>query len=431
MLWYFKLVEGCTKRRRIKIYKFDRVKIAIGIILLLFSVPSLALGSTSLYNIGSPSELGMFPATSPTVTADTNNSRFFTAWMDGRDYPWLIFSRLINSSGTLYGTSDTKVTAASRGRYQEYSPVSAFDSRNSRFLTAWTEYRSNPPNTYVNGDIYGRVLNADGSILSQEIAIEGNGLDTTDVHVAYNSVDNNYLVVWTGYRAGFAGSSNIYARLVNSDGSLSGKIVTVPNSAVNASGASVAYNENLNRFFVTWIDNRSGYWGVYGRFLSGSTPLGSTDTEIGAREDRNTFYTQVDFDKLSNRFLVVWANSGGSGIIGRLVNADGALYGTNFVISSPGNLALNPSLAADSVNGRFLVSWLNQAGINQSLNARLVSSDGSSLNDSDIIIFWGGYTKRPFQHGNALAFDKVSQRFISVFDDTNGHSFYQLLGYTP
>ncbi|MBI5237664.1 MAG: hypothetical protein HY887_04505 [Deltaproteobacteria bacterium] len=64
----------------------------------------------------------------------------------------------------------------------------------------------------------------------------------------------------------------------------------------------------------------------------------------------------------NSRFLVAWMdnrNSGTTGldIYGQLINADGALNGSNFAVSTAANGQWNPNVAANTDCGNFLVTF--------------------------------------------------------------------------
>jgi len=121
------------------------------------------------------------------------------AWMDYRSGAWDIYGQVVNADGSLYGagiTSGVNFTISNALGYQQ-SPSMAYDSVNQRFLVAWIDSRSG---TYY--DIYGQVVNADGSLYGVGITsgvnftISATSSDKYDPSVAYNPLCSSFLVAY-------------------------------------------------------------------------------------------------------------------------------------------------------------------------------------------------------------------------------------------
>jgi cation diffusion facilitator CzcD-associated flavoprotein CzcO len=99
---------------------------------------------------------------------------------------------------------------------ENYFPALAYDSMNNRYLVVYEQF-----NVGVKGDIYGQLLNADGTAYGSEISISTATNDQYTPSVAYDSGNGRFLVAWDDERNGNA-NSDIYGQLVNANGSLNG-----------------------------------------------------------------------------------------------------------------------------------------------------------------------------------------------------------------
>src|SRR5262245_59503661 len=143
--------------------------------------------------------------------------------------------------------------------------------------------------------------------------------------VAYNSRDNEYLVVWEGNDTG-DGTEVFGQRVSAATGALLGGEIKISDAEFTASNPRVAYNSANNEYLVVW----------YGDDLAVTPPI-----PIAQREKE---------------------------IFGQRLNAaTGALLGGEIRIcemGSPNNLdfeALDPAVAYNSANNEYLVVWRGHA----------------------------------------------------------------------
>ena len=242
---------------------------------------------------------------------DGVNQRFLVAWNDRRSGAYHIYGQLVNADGTLYSTASNVNFVVSNAGNNQDSPSAAYDSVNQRFLVAWWDDR----NSATTGpDIYGQLVNADGTLGGGNFAISNAVSVQYFPSVGYDGANGRFLVAWYDMRSG--ASYDIYAQLVNSDGSLfnttSNANFAISNAANGQYSPSVGYDSANQRFLVAWWD------------------------------DRNSATTGTD-------------------IYGQLVNADGTLNNTasneNFIISNAVNGRGYPSVAGNGNCGNFLAAY--------------------------------------------------------------------------
>ncbi|RPI25675.1 MAG: hypothetical protein EHM57_01205, partial [Actinobacteria bacterium] len=199
--------------------------------------------------------------------------------------------------------------------------------------------------------------------------------------VAFNSVDDVFLVVWRGTDDVLApGEHEIFARLVSREGSPIGEQLRISDMGIDASSPAVAYDEAANQFLVVWAGDETGETEVYGQRLSGTGAgeVGVDDFQISqvGTDGIPTAGAQspdVAYNPNNNRWFVVWAGDPGIApladdefeVYGELLDAGGGTVGiSDFRISDmgpdgdPSYGAREPAVAHNSsANNRFLVVW--------------------------------------------------------------------------
>ncbi|MBI5182104.1 MAG: hypothetical protein HZA06_04220 [Nitrospirae bacterium] len=317
----------------------------------------------------------------PSIAYDPVNNRYLVAYTKvDASFNYDIYGQLINHDGSAIGTEFVICNAANT----QYSPSIAYDNAKQRFLVVWDDYRSGT--TY---DIYGQLVNADGTLNGSNFAVSNAANGQSLASVAYDSINQRFLVVWGDYRSGT--TYDIYGQLVNADGTLYGTASNVnfviANAANDQNMPSAAYDSSNQRFLVAWADYRAD--GINGDIytqlvnangtLNGGNSLITTDIYYD-----HQYMPSVTFDNVNQRFLVVFGKwsveTSNTDIYGQLLNANGTLNGGNFAISNGSGHELYPSVAFDSANQRYLAAWgdfRNQATTSEDIYAQLVNANGT------------------------------------------------------
>ena len=226
---------------------------------------------------------------------------------------------------------------------------------------------------------------------------QDNTYDAFSPAVAYNSTDNEYLVVWYGDDddAGTVvdGEYEIYGQRVDAaTGVEIGPEMRLSDMgpdgdpAYDAYNPAVAYNSTNDEYLVVWASDDNAGELVNDEFeIFGQRVEAATGAEIGINDfrisdmgpdgnaDYVAAYAAVAYNSADNEYLVVWAGSNDlagmdpdeAEIYGqRLDAATGAEVGVNdFLISSMGAvgdanyLALHPAVAHNPEDNEYLVVW--------------------------------------------------------------------------
>ena len=272
--------------------------------------------------------------------------------------------------------------------YDARSADVAYNSTNNIFLVVW-EGDDDAVMAMVENEleIYGQLINgATGEEIGADFRISTMGIDGDpdrdgeDPAVAYDSTNNEFLVVWSGDYS--EGEDEIYARRINAQtGELLGILNKVSEVGMNldpdhdAVKPDVVYNPTENEFLIVWsadeVDNRNE---IYGQRLVGGTlvPKGINDFAISSVTAVDVAYDAfnpaVTYNSATNEYLVVWSSDadvfGEEEIFGQMLDEQGLEVRDNdFRISTMGPAndssydAAFPDVTYNPTSNEFLVVW--------------------------------------------------------------------------
>ena len=303
-----------------------------------------------------------------------------------------------------------------------YERSVAYDDKHNRYLVIYDQGATGP-------DVYGQLVNADGTLNGAAFIISNAGSDQYNPSTVFDSVNERFLVAWSDARDYLTNSSDIYGAFVDADGHLvttaSGTNFVIANTISYECDPSLTYDSINKRFLVSWLSTTNHpYMEVYGALVNTDGTLVSTasGTNFPITTDASQWYNSAAYDSVSQRFLVTWENQNtsniysGGNIYGALVNADGTLVTlgsgtTSFIISS--DSGRDPSVAFDSTNERFLVSW--QTGSTDIYGA-LVNPDGtlvSTASGTNFVISDAANS----QISPSAVYESAANRFLVAWED--------------
>ncbi len=353
---------------------------------------------------GNPS----YGAWDPSAVYNSADNQYLVVWEaddpDGGlvDGEFEIFGQLLNAAtGAEVGTNDFRISDMGGTGNSEWGvfelPRVAYNSTDNQYLVVWSGRDGAP-----EFEIYGQRLAATGAeVGTNDFRISDmGGTGDSDYgayrpFVAYNSTDNQYLVVWYGDDnvGGLVSDEyEIFGQLLAPTGAELGAndfrisdMGGTANTNFAASLPSVAYNSTDNQYFVVWTgDDNVGDLVDDEREIFGQLLDAATGAEIGANDflisdmggtgypSYNAYYSSVAFNSTDNQYLVVWEGDDNVGdlvddeyeIFGQRLAATGAEVGANdFRISDMGGTgdpsynAYYSSVAFNSTSNRYLVVW--------------------------------------------------------------------------
>jgi len=179
----------------------------------------------------------------------------------------VMLSTLNVVAGPWFGNTQTLADDDDR----QFDPVIAYNSVHDEYLVVW----------YVDvssvATIFGVRVDSQGVPIGTSFVISDPGNAQWDPAVAYDPVNDHYLVVWTFDYSGDGSDTDILGRFIPWSGPSSSDPVFVVDQALSQQGfPALAYNPQALEFLVVWQDNEeTGPYQIFGEriFADGSTAL--------------------------------------------------------------------------------------------------------------------------------------------------------------
>jgi hypothetical protein len=212
-----------------------------------------------------------------------------------------------------------------------------------------------------------RAVSNSAPYLSGEILISG--LDNVKhlPSVAYNSKRNEYLVVW--HTEWTIGTRDIRAQRVSPAGKLLGSEFTVyENPTRDAAQPSVAYDPVNDRYLVTFVYDSFGDgsdWDLYGRLIPWNGPSASMAAFPIITWSTSQWNPKVVYaGGIQQEFFVVWNNTYTAGtppayVSGKRMRPDGTFpsSGSDLTLSDMSINYVNPDVSYNLARNEYLVVW--------------------------------------------------------------------------
>ncbi|MEN3046168.1 MAG: T9SS type A sorting domain-containing protein [Candidatus Hydrothermales bacterium] len=241
-----------------------------------------------------------------------------------------------------------------------------------------------------NLDIYGRIYSFSGLPLTGPFVISSAAHDQRNPVVTYNPVTDNFVCVWEDYRNG---NWDIYGTRI----SPSGVVIDPAGFSVVAFTQdqlrpSIAVSSLDGNFFVSWSDYRAGWWDLYGKlFSSTGSPL--TGDLILSNAGGTQDYSTVTFIPAYNRYFIIYEtdqNGRWDLYFNAVSGAGSVLYGSGgsplFTLYSQKRF---PSSIFNGIN--IVLTWSDYRSGNWDIYAARVSPFGALLDGDGIPVSRGSW----------------------------------------
>ena len=279
---------------------------------------------------------------------------------------------------------------------------------NGDFLVTWYDNR----NVYSTRlDIYAQMLDANGTKKGTEIAVTTAPQNQEPVCVASDS-KNRFIIAWEDGRSG--SNDTIYAQRIDGNGNKLGSEIMVSNSPSYQSSPSVAVYPN-DDFVIGWIDRRTGHNNICARrFDPNGTPLGGEMSTTASQYDKDFDVIAVNSSFYSFICWMDWRATNGD-IYGQWFDPGGSQFGPEVIIASAAAQQWKPAIARD-LKDDIAITWLDwRSGTQGDVYARLMAypyqSPGTittgDINGTDVWA-WSTVTAGQTLHnssGNSISFN--------------------------
>jgi hypothetical protein len=247
--------------------------------------------------------------------------------------------------------------------------------------TGGASTHASPLVVQASSPVQGNFAASSGAPISGPFLIADQPVSAFTPAVAYNSQQQEYLVLWWNDRPG---NDDIYGQRISKTGTRLGPWFAVAyGSGYDRRYPRVAYNSSTNEYLVTWYQFDSSYvYSVQGQRLSVTgQPQGGT-IDIGAgTSSLMYFYSAVAYDPTDDKYLVLYtsfvASSYKHAVLAQAFNSNGSTWGASFEIAPNLDAVGWLDLAYNSLRNEFLVVW-DQTGSQADVMARRVKMTGGA-----------------------------------------------------
>lgn len=428
-----------------------------------------------------------FRADDPRMVYNSINDEFFVVWHADDDTGTTIdneieiFGQRIDASTGANIGSMIRISSNGPdgdGNYDATDASVAWDSTNNRYMVVWESDDNTPPLVDNEREVFGRIMNADGSGFTSQfrISIMGNDAETDPTirdnfradnpDVAYNPGTNEYLVVWKGdddTAPVVDNEEEVYGHRISNAGALIGsqfRISFMGNEAetdpairnqIDANDPRITINTSNNEAFVVWAaDDDTGLLvnneiEIYGQRIATNGSLSGSRIRISTIEmDGVTTFGSPTFNTppapvynaANDEFFVAWIADGPldndfEAYAQRLNANTGALIGSEISISQMGganNVDFDASfvdVALNPTTNTYMIAYHGDDTLDNKFDiyVRRVSAAGAVLDSEDMPIsnMGPGNDANYDAQAPAIAFDTTGDRFLIVWeadDDT-------------
>jgi len=158
-------------------------------------------------------------------------------------------------------------------------------------------------------------LTKSSKVLSTDLQIDNNTSDQSNPSIAYDPVNKKYLIVWVDDRNSLTTGTDIYGKICDSASfaaCTAASEIIISNATGNQSEPKVAFDKVNNKYLVVWTDTRNTtYTQIYGQYVDTSGILSGVNTALTAHSVAGTTYTdqsQPDliYNETTLKFQLVW-----------------------------------------------------------------------------------------------------------------------------
>jgi len=254
--------------------------------------------------------------------------------------------------------------------YNQEQPAIAYNSIQNEYLLVWQDFRHQD----TKPDILGHRLSSSGNLVGGLIEICREPGTQSQPAVAYDSTNNRYLVVWQDGRDYDETDYDIYGARLSHSGNVTNAAIYIAVKERAQESPDVAYCQDSDRYLVAWHDRDApSYTDIYGRQIeaAGPYPLPEFPICTAGNYQRNP---SVACNSQAGNCLAVWQDSRHLelpyNIYGQRISCSGdPILGDNFAISMASGASEGkewPEIASNSTNDEYLVIWQDKRDVNNS-----------------------------------------------------------------
>lgn len=261
------------------------------------------------------------------------------------------------------------------GATDEQFPSVAYDVSTDRYLFVYEQLV-----TFLDGDIYARLMNGAGTVVLGEGYIDMTTENWYEPSVANLNAYDQFLVA----SSSIVGSANLVQGRLTNAGALSfGPKFTIANNGVTDYGmVSVGgdpYIFTPSYYCVSWVQRSGTNDDIHARLVTNlGTLTGTGPIIIDSTPATVETHISVSHSNAASNWNIAWQRQG-VGIRGAQLLWNGAITTPSFAISNSASVA-KPSASSPFTNGDYMVVWEHDFGPDNDIFGALLS--GGTVNST-------------------------------------------------
>ncbi len=354
----------------------------------------------------------------PALAFSPVRQEYLAVWEDhhwGNGADWDIYARRIGADGVPIGV---QFGISWDGSNHRLAPAIAYNSVRDEYLVVWEyEYASN------DHDLYAQRVSGAGSLTGSQIAVSLPIAYDSSPAVAYNAAADEYLIVWVRRMgADEFVHGDLYAQRIAGDGALAGGPFAIAASSLDEANPVAAFGSAAGQYLVTWQAKQAdtGEYDILAQRVAANGSL--TGGVIGISTwQYDQIRPRLAYCPAGDVFLIVWEDhhwawGADADIYGQRVSGTGSLVGSNFGISWDGSQRrLSPNVAFQPAPGEFMVTWEYEASASDhDIYRRRVAANGTLLQGEVIVT-----NALPEEQRPAIAAGAADTYFVAWEDGRN------------
>ena len=265
--------------------------------------------------------------------------------------------------------------------------------------------------------------------LSSKIEIAANpNLAEWIPRLAYNSVDDEFLVVWTEQGGRVQGGSSkygIFAQRFSSSGEKTGASFSPAGPPVNniILLPTPEYNMFTNQYFMAYTMSGVGF-DQYGSLFSNAGDIIKQPFAISERP-KSQMHSRVAFNTLKRQFFVVYnsSESGSPDVKGVILDENGTPVTDELMINNVKGDQYNPYIAYNPKDDTYLINWEDFRNVptweqNGEIYGALLDGNGKVLVNDIPMIDDFGTADEGDQRLNEISYNPDRNEFLATWSDT-------------
>ena len=264
----------------------------------------------------------------------------------------------------------------------KWDPVVAYDSAHDEYLVVWETIQAGDHHV-----IDARRVSASG-YLYPEFTVYDDTYNSLQPAVAYDSVHDRYLVVWSYDSAGDGSDNDIDGRFIPWNGPNTSELMFgIDESRQNSDKPRLAYSALADEFLIVWKVEETVPFIAGGMIYHDKTGISVAISD----GDGGTYvkdFPDVAYNAARHEFAVVWDEDVGRGsqdldIHGiRLSDAGATLTPGDFSVTTSTSDEQHPAIAACAGANEYLIAWQQEinSGPDDNIYSVMMSGTGSLAN---------------------------------------------------